>query len=163
MESGSQTEQVQLESRSLPKMPLYVPQSLSVQFGGGDSAGINLAASQTYYFGTQYSLDPALGDDQPGWFVPVNCRLVAAYGRVTVAGTLAGAGNNSIILRKNAATDVRTLTSTTAFTAAINDWSVTGLSDQLTIGDRIYIKLTTAAFAPTPTFVFFVVNILLAV
>ena len=141
-------------------MALYVPiPAFTAQFAYGDSNGITLAASTTYYFGTLFGVDPGTTDDPPGFYVPRACTLVAVYGRISVVVTPSSGQDSTVIIRKNGTTDILTVSTTVETNAAKNEFSITGQSVSVSAGDVLYVKLTTGAFTVNPTFTFGSVNL----
>lgn len=124
------------------------------QLSFGDATGINPVDATTYYFGTLFGVDPGTADNPPGYFVPKAATLVAVYGSFAVAGTLGTTETSTVTIRKNASTDILTVTSTVQLSAAVNDYSSTGNSIAVSAGDKLYIKWAAPTWATNPTVVF---------
>lgn len=124
------------------------------QLAAGDASGLNPVDGLTYYIGTLFGVDPATGDDTPGYYIGRSGKLVAVYGRVTTAGTLGSNENVTLIVRKNGSTDILTVTSTMQLTAAATEFSSTGNAIAVSAGDRLYFKMVCPTWATNPTLVF---------
>lgn len=137
-------------------MPVFQPDTVSWtgQIAFGDANGLNPSSNTSYYFGTLFGVDPGTADNPPGYFVPRDGRLRAVFGRIAVVGTQASTHNCTVVIRKNATTDILTVVSTLQLNAAICDFKSTGNSVSVSKGDSVYAKLTTGAFTTNPTVVF---------
>lgn len=137
-------------------MPLFTPDQAvwTGQLAQGGAAGLNPSSNTTYYFGTLFGVNPATGDDTPGYYIPQTCTLVSVRGRFTVAGTLGSTENSVLTVRKNGTTDILTVVSTLQLTAAATEYSSTGNAVALNAGDRVYIKWATPGWVTKPTAVF---------
>lgn len=129
------------------------------QLASGGSSGLNPADGVTYYIGCLFGVAPGSTDDTPGFYIPKACKLVAVYGRATVAGTLGSNENGSLIIRKNGTTDILTISSTFQMTAAANEFSSTGNSVACSVADRLYLKFIAPTWVTNPTIVFFHCNL----
>lgn len=123
----------------------------------GSGGTWNPGDALTYTIGTLFGFVPSAGDVTPGVWIPVGSTLRSVYVRVTVAGTLGSndgaASQSSVIIRKNATTDISTITSTLQLTAVTADFNATGLSVAVSAGDNVYIKFVGGTWTTNPTVV----------
>lgn len=130
------------------------------QLACGDANGFNPNDATTYYIGTLFGVDPGVTDGADGGFyIPKAGTLVAVYVHTAVVGTLGSSENVSYILRKNAATDILTISSTVQLTAAAVDTSSTGNAIAVSAGDHVVLKMVCPNWVTNPTVVFISVTL----
>jgi hypothetical protein len=107
------------------------------------------ADSTTYYFGMGYSNDPATGQ---GFriVIPVAGTIIACAGQQVVGGTLGSGENSTLFIRLNDTSNTN-ITTTQVHSAAVNTFSVDGLSITVAKDDYITIGWTTPAWVTNPT------------
>lgn len=139
-------------------VPGFTGQLASSTSGAGTPAD-----AATYYVGNLAGFAPGTSDGPPGYWVPVAGTLRAVYGRITVAGVLGSndgaTSQSSLIIRKNATTDIATLTTTQQMTSAANDFSSTGLSVAVNAGDNVYLKIVCGTWTTNPTLIIVNLNL----
>ncbi len=130
------------------------------QLACGDANGFNPADGVTYYVGTLFGVDPGTTDGADGGFyIPKASSLVAVYVHIAVVGTLGTTENVSLIVRKNATTDILTVSSTVQLNAAAVDASSTGNAIAVAAGDHLALKFVSPTWATNPTVVFISVTL----
>lgn len=135
---------------TLPPLPAFTG-----QLACGDANGFNPNDATTYYIGTLFGVDPGVTDGADGGFyIPKASKLVAVYVHFAVVGTLGSNENVSVIVRKNAATDILTVSSTVQLTAAAVDASSVGNVIPVVAGDHLALKMVCPNWATNPTIVF---------
>jgi hypothetical protein len=112
----------------------------------------NPADGSTYFFALNNSIttETASIDAVTRISIPVDGTITKVYGTISVAGTLGSSGNSTLSMRLNNSSDT-TITSTLALTAAINNFSNTGLSVAVVAGDYIETKIVTPTWSTNPT------------
>lgn len=146
-------------------MPLYPSsKSFAGQLGSGGAAGLNPADATTYYLGVFAGFAPTTTDaGAAGIIVPVNATLRAVYGRVIISGTLGSndgaTSQTTVTVRKNASSDIATVTSTLQLTANPTDFNNTSFSVAVSAGDVVYLKFLTGTWTTNPTGSFYIATL----
>lgn len=140
-------------------MPIFTPQKdvFSGQLAAGDANGFNPSTNSTYFIGVLFGVDPGTGDGADGgYWVDRDSLLVSAYAHFAIVGTAGSTENCTLIIRKNATTDILTIASTLQLTSTngVNVKS-TGNAIVLSADDHVVMKLVTpATWVTKPTVVF---------
>lgn len=133
------------------------PQWAAVAGGGGglgyaliwfSGAGDSPADNATYYFGG-WALGIGTGYDAMKVQIPKTGTLKAVYYRARNTGTLGSGESVNHYIRLNDTTDLAN--ASFAYNAANTFGSATGLSDAVTAGDYIAVKIVCPAWATNPT------------
>lgn len=133
---------------ALPTFQTQTAKYTILRWGG--MAVVSPADSTTYYMGLQVGLNTAQADVSTWSYIPKTGTLIAVYGVVNVQGTLGSNENVTISARLNNTTDV-TVTSTSQWTTVTNAFSNSGLSQAVTAGDYLQLKIVTPAWVTNPT------------
>lgn len=123
---------------------------------GGDSGGLNPAASTTYYMGQFFLFDPSTAAASQRITLDQPCRITNMRVIVIVGSTLASAGNVQFHIRKNDTTD--TAGPALALTAGAQT-ATAALTVDFAAGDDFTIKFVTPAWVTAPTVTFYAVQI----
>ena len=108
----------------------------------------NPVDGQTVYFGT--GAPATTTADVFAVAIPVSGTIIAAYLEVGVGGTLGSGENTTVSVRHNNTTDLQISAAVTE-TAARQQFSVTGLTQAVSAGDRIQVKVAHPTFVTNPT------------
>ena len=121
--------------------------SFSVQTGGTG----NPADGATYYLSTVNVVQGFTASSaQTRLYMPKAGTITAAYGNVTVSGTLGSAQNTTIALRLNDTTNTN-VTTTLTLDAISANFSNGALSTAVAAGDFIDVLMICPTWNPNPT------------
>lgn len=113
------------------------------------------ADSTTYYvvYGATWGVSAAAGTTGRIW-IPKGGTITAAYGSMSVQGTLGSAADVTVRIRLNDSTNTN-ITTTLQMNTVINLFNNTALSIAVSAGDYIHFQVVTPAWVTNPTNVVF--------
>ncbi len=106
--------------------------------------------SDTFYMRYGGEADTSIEWATAKLYIPIAGTITAAYGAVTITGTLGSAQNVAIYVRKNNTTDTA-ITAASQWTANPTLFSNAGLSIAVSAGDYVSIKFVTPVWTTNPT------------
>ena len=126
-------------------------------------AFLSPADATTYFmsYGTPINPWTTTASNSGRIWIPKTGTITAAYGAFGVAGTTGTAQNGTVRIRVNNTTNTD-ITTSAAFTAALNPFSNAALSIAVTAGDYIHFQLVTPTWATNPTNVLFQCSIFIS-
>jgi hypothetical protein len=130
------------------KIASYIAWVIGVSTAGGTGSP---ADSTTYYVSDGETITQATAStSRTRIYIPQAATIKAAYGNITVLGTLGTTENITIAIRLNDTTNTN-ITTTAQAAAVENTFNNTGLSISVVAGDYIDILFVAPAWVTNPT------------